>query len=183
VISIIILAFKAAVTCFVATTITLLVVQFAQAEEVGWYKVCSKVDDIDVCSVQNAIIDDTGQLVVAIALIAAKGNINRKSMQVTVPTGRFIPPGVVFQIDSGKEQQLPYAICMTDKCIAEVPFTDRTIRSMKNDGDLVVMSVSHVRQPNPIKMSLKGFSAAFNGSPVEPSELEKMRQEFQEANH
>ena len=58
----------------------------------GWFKACTKQEDVDICNVQNIITADTGQLMTGVSLIDIKGKVNRKVFQVTVPTGRMIPP-------------------------------------------------------------------------------------------
>ena len=68
----------------------------------GWFKACTKQEDIDICNVQNIMTAQTGQLVTGVSLIELKGKINRKVFQVTVPTGRLMPPGIGMQIDGGK---------------------------------------------------------------------------------
>ena len=47
--------------------------------------------------------------------------------QVTVPTGRLVPPGIGMQIDGGKTQKLDYVICFPDRCIAEAPLSDQLV--------------------------------------------------------
>ncbi len=59
----------------------------------GWFKVCAKQEDNDICNTQNVVTADSGQLLTAISLIDVKGKINRKIFQISVPSGRLIPPG------------------------------------------------------------------------------------------
>lgn len=63
-----------------------------QQQPQGWFRVCSKQQDIDVCNVQNILTAQTGQLVTGISLIELKGKVNRKVFQVSVPSGRMVPP-------------------------------------------------------------------------------------------
>ena len=74
----------------------------------GWFKACTKQEDVDICNVQNIVSASTGQVVTGISLLELKGKINRKVFQVTVPTGRLVPPGIGLQIDGGKAQKLDY---------------------------------------------------------------------------
>ncbi len=60
---------------------------------------------------QNIVAAANGQLVTGLSLIELKGKVNRKVFQVTVPTGRLVPPGIGLQIDGGKVQKLDYVIC------------------------------------------------------------------------
>jgi invasion protein IalB len=106
----------------------------------GWFKACTKQEDVDICNVQNIVDGDSGQLVTGVSLIELKGKVNRKVFQVTVPTGRLVPPGIGLQIDGGKAQKLDYVICFPDRCVAEVPLSDaaRRLRSRRvgTDADL-----------------------------------------------
>src|SRR5689334_7710409 len=65
----------------------------------GWFKACTKQQDIDVCNVQNIVTAQTGQLVTGVSLIEVKGKMNKKVFQVSVPSRRLVPPGIGLQID------------------------------------------------------------------------------------
>ena len=146
----------------------------------GWFKVCTKQEDNDVCIVQNLLTANNGQLITAVGLITVQGKVNRKIMQVSVPSARLIPPGIQMQIDGGKGVKLDYAICMPDKCVAEVPLSDATIASLKKGSEVVFTSANFQRAPNPIKMSLEGFTGVFDGEPIEQSKLEERQRLLQE---
>lgn len=146
----------------------------------GWFKVCTKQEDNDVCIVQNLLTANSGQLITAVGLITVSGKVNRKLMQVSVPSARMIPAGIGMQIDNGKAQKLDYAVCMPDKCVAEVPLTDSMISGLKKGTDVVFTSVNFQKAPNPIKISLNGFGAAFDGEPMEQSKLEERQKLLQE---
>ncbi len=171
-------AFAASVALAAAPSASLAQQQAAPPK--GWFKVCTKQEDNDVCIVQNLLTANSGQLITAVGLITVAGKTNRKIMQVSVPSARLIPPGVQMQIDGGKAQKLDYAICMPDKCVAEVPLTDQMISSLKKGGELVLTSVNFQRAPNPIKISLEGFTGVFDGEPIEQSQLEERRRLLQE---
>lgn len=152
----------------------------AQGANQGWFKVCTKQEDNDVCVVQNITAASTGQLLTAVGLILVEGKVNNKTLQVSVPSARTIPPGVNMQIDGGKAQRVPYSVCMPDKCVAQVPLTDAIVNSFKRGGEVVFTSVNFQRAPNPIKVSLKGFTDAFDGEPVAQSELQERQRLLQE---
>ncbi|MDO9415444.1 invasion associated locus B family protein [Pararhizobium sp.] len=146
----------------------------------GWFKVCTKQEDNDVCIVQNLLAANNGQLLTAVGLITVTGKVNRKILQVSVPSQRLIPIGVQMQIDGGKATKLDYAICMPDKCVAEVPLTDGVIANLKKGTEVVFTSVNFQRAPNPIKMSLQGFTGVFDGEPIEQSKLQERQRLLQE---
>lgn len=146
----------------------------------GWFKACTKQEDVDICNVQNIVTAGNGQLVTGVSLIDLRGKVNRKVFQVTVPTGRLVPPGIGLQIDGGKAQKLDYVICFPDRCVAEVPMTDQLVASFKKGSELTLTSVNFQNQPNPIKVSLQGFSGAFDGPAMQQSDLEDRQKKLQE---
>ncbi|CAM5346164.1 invasion protein IalB [Aquamicrobium terrae] len=146
----------------------------------GWFKACTKQEDVDICNVQNITTASTGQLITGISLIDLRGKVNRKVFQVTVPSGRMVPPGIALQIDGGKAQKLDYVICFPDRCVAEVPMTDQLVASFKKGSELTLTSVNFQNQPNPIKISLQGFSGAFDGPAMQQSDLEDRQKKLQE---
>jgi invasion protein IalB len=152
----------------------------AQGANQGWYKTCTKQEDNDVCIVQNIVTAPTGQLLTAVGLINVTGKVNRMIMQVTVPTARLIQPGVNLQVDGGQAQRVEYAICMPETCVAEIPLTDSMVSSFKKGGELVLTSVNYQRTPNPLKISLEGFTQAWDGDPIAQSELQERQRLLQE---
>jgi invasion protein IalB len=154
--------------------------QQAQQTPQGWFKICDKQEDSNVCSVRNVQTANTGQLITAVALVVVTGKINRKFMQVSVPPARLIPPGVLMQVDGSKGTKLEYGVCMPDLCIAEMPLTDAIISNMKKGHEVVFTSVNFQRMPNPIKMSLEGFTGVFDGPAMEQSKLVERQKLLQE---
>ncbi|TKT79323.1 invasion associated locus B family protein [Aquamicrobium sp. LC103] len=146
----------------------------------GWFKACSKQEDVDICNVQNIMVADSGQLLTGVSLIEVKGKVNRKVFQITVPSGRMVPPGIGLQIDGGKAQKIDYVICLPDRCIAEGQMSDELVNSFKRGSELTLTSVNFQNQPNPIKMTLSGFTGAFDGEALQQSDLEDRQRKIQE---
>ncbi|MBA8902595.1 MULTISPECIES: invasion associated locus B family protein [unclassified Phyllobacterium] len=146
----------------------------------GWFKVCSKQEENDICNTQNIVTADSGQLLTAVNLIEIKGKVNRKIFQVSVPTGRLIAPGVGLQINGGKTQKIDFAICFPDRCISEVPMSDELVASFKKGNQLTLTSVNFQNKPNPINVALTGFSQAFDGPGLQQSEIENRQKTLQE---
>ncbi|QPB21373.1 invasion associated locus B family protein [Rhizobium sp. 007] len=155
--------------------------QAAGAPRLGWYKTCSKQEDNDICVVQNLILANGGQLVTAVGLISISGKVNRKILQVSVPTARLIPPGIMMQVDNNKGQKLDYAVCLPDKCTAEIPLTDAMIAGLKKGSDVIFTSINFRRAPNPIKISLEGFTGAYDGEAVSPNKLAESQKSLQDS--
>jgi invasion protein IalB len=164
---------------FVATATLPAAAQQAQAPQ-GWFKACSKQEDVDVCNVQNIMTANTGQLLTAVSLIELKGKINRKIFQVSVPSGRLVPPGIGLQIDGGKAQKVDYVICFPDRCVAEAALTDQMVASFKKGGELVLTSVNFQNQQNAIKVSLQGFTGAYDGEALQQADIEARQKALQD---
>ncbi len=146
----------------------------------GWFKACAKQQDVDICNVQNIVSASTGQIVTGISMLELKGKINKKLFQVTVPTGRLVPPGIGLQIDGGKTQKLDYVLCFPDRCIAEAQLSDALVASFKKGSDLTLTSVNSQNQPNPVKISLNGFTGAYDGPAMQQSDIEDRQKKLQE---
>jgi len=146
----------------------------------GWFKACTKQEDIDVCNVQYLLRADSGQLLMSVNLIEVKGKVNRRVLQIAVPTGRLIPPGVGLQIDTGTTQKIDYAICVPDRCVAEAQLTDEIVNSFKRGSELTLTSVNFQNQPNPMKVTLKGFTGAFDGEPLQQADLDERQKKLEE---
>ena len=145
----------------------------------GWFKACSKQEDVDICNVQNIVMADTGQMITGISMIELKGKVNRKVFQVSVPSGRMVPPGIGLQIDGGKAQKLDYVICFPDRCVAEAQLSDAMVASFKKGSELTLTSVNFQNQPNPVKVSLQGFTGAYDGEPIKQADLQDRQKKLE----
>jgi len=146
----------------------------------GWFKVCAKQDKNDICNTQFQSVASTGQVVTAISLIDVKGDVNRRVFQVTVPSGRLIPVGIKLRIDDKQETTLPFLYCFPQSCIAEVKLDDALVKVLKAGGGLTVTSTNVQQQPNPIEITLDGFTAAYDGPPIQQEELANRQRELQD---
>lgn len=146
----------------------------------GWFKACTKQEDVDVCNVQFLERASSGQLLTSVNLIQVSGKVNRRVLQIAVPTGRLIPPGIGLQIDNGSTQKIEYAICLPDRCVAEAQLTDEIVSSLKRGSKLTLTSVNFQNQPNPIDVTLQGFTNAFDGEPLQQSDLDERQKKLEE---
>lgn len=155
--------------------------QAQQAQGPSWAKICSKVGETDICNVQYSIVTSTGQLVTGVNLLQSKGQTNRRLFQVAVPSGRIIPEGIKVQIDNGKVNTLPYSLCLPDRCLAEIQLSEVLVSALKGGGELTLTSTNFRNQKNPVKVTLKGFTKAFDGPPLKRSEVEDRNKALQDA--
>ena len=137
--------------------------QSAQSQQ-GWAKICSKVGETDVCNVKYDVITNTGQLVTGVNLLQSKGKTNRRIFQVAVPSGRYIPEGIKVQIDNGNVNTLPYSLCLPDRCLAEIQLSEGLVNALKAGGELTLTSTNYRAAKNPVKVTLRGFTASASAS-------------------
>ncbi|AJY46912.1 invasion associated locus B family protein [Martelella endophytica] len=147
----------------------------------GWFKTCNDNGSNKVCIVQNYARAENGQILTAVGLIRPEGGSGQAMIQVTVPTFRLIPAGVGVQIDTSAPQKLDYAVCTNEQCIAQAPLTDAMINAMKRGGKVTFTSVNLRQQPNPVELTLSGFTAAFDGDPISQPDLVESQRNLDES--
>lgn len=151
-----------------------------QAAPQGWFKVCSKQESNDICNTQIRSVASTGQIITAISLIEIKGAVNRSLFQITVPSGRLIPAGIKLKIDGKRDTTLPYVYCFPERCLAEVNLDAALVQLLKNGGNLKVTSTNFQNKENPIDLTLSGFTAAYDGPPLQQNQLADQNKKLQE---
>ncbi|WP_273718327.1 MULTISPECIES: invasion associated locus B family protein [Bartonella] len=153
----------------------------AQTLSQGWYKVCSKQHDVDICNTMNTVLSNTGQPLTAFNLVEIKGKQNEKRIGIQVPTGRFLPEGVHIQIGDGFSKKIPYIICNGPSCIANDVLDDKLIAAMKSGTKMVVTTVNFRGSANPIEFSLNGFTTAYTGPGMEEKDFQQEQIKLQQA--
>ncbi len=146
----------------------------------GWYKACSDQGESRICNVQYQVVASTGQVVTSINLAEITGQVERRVFQITVPTGRLIPPGVELAVDGKKGTAIPYSFCTPRICAAEVKLDDNLVGVLKSGGEMVVTSTNFQGKKNPINVTLEGFTAAYDGPPIKQDELAERQKKLQE---
>ena len=174
----------AAATIVAGATVATVATHDAQAQTTlrsnGWYKACSDQGNNKICNVQYQAVASTGQVVTSINLAEISGEISRKVFQITVPTGRAIPPGIELQVDGKKATKIPYAFCTPRVCAAEVKLDDELVGILKAGGELIITSVNFQGKTNPIPVTLQGFTAAYDGDPIKREDLKTRQQQLAE---
>ncbi|MEM9278145.1 MAG: invasion associated locus B family protein [Pseudomonadota bacterium] len=144
----------------------------------GWYKACSDQGNSKICNVQYQAVASTGQVVTSVNLAEISGEVERRVFQITVPTGRLIPPGIELQVDGKKANSVPYTFCTPRICAAEVTLNDELVGILKAGGEMVLTSTNFQGKKNPIPVTLSGFTAAYDGPPIQQEELQSRQQQL-----
>ena len=137
----------------------------------GWAKYCNKEEDVDICNVQVEMRAATGQPLLMVQLIEMKGKINRAALRVSTPVARLLPAGIQVQVDSNKPTKIEFATCFQEVCVADAPLTDAIIASFKKGTELTLTTHNYQNQPNPMKISLAGFTGVYDGPPLEQPDI------------
>lgn len=143
----------------------------AQAPGNGWAKYCNKEEDIDICNVQIELRAQTGQPLLMVQLIEMKGKVNRAALRVTTPVARYLPAGIAMQVDANKATKLDFATCFQEVCVADAPLTDAIVAAFKKGTELTMTTHNYQNQPNPMKISLAGFTGVYDGPALEQPDI------------
>lgn len=153
----------------------------AQGMPQGWFKVCSKQQDVNICNTLNNVMSETGQLLTVVNLIEFSGGQAQKRIRVTVPTNRYLPDGVQVQVGDGPVKKIPYIFCVGPTCVADDELDNATIDAMKKGQKLTVTSVNFRGDINPIDVSLNGFTVSYTGPGMQQKDFEAEQRKMQEA--
>lgn len=150
-----------------------------------WLKVCGKEGDgkTEVCSTTSYITADAGNVVGEVRIFEARQDKEtRRIFEALIPPGFLIQPGVNLVIDNPKEPVAGrYRICFPNACLTEVQVNDELLNKMKKGNQLTFFAANAQGQWVPAKVSLSGFTKAFDGQPLDPKEYESRREKFQES--
>ncbi len=133
----------------------------------GWYKVCSKTEVGNVCNVQFQVQSQDKQLLTGVNLIEIDGENKRRIFRIIVPSGRSLPPGIQLSVDGKKSAAIPYIFCRPRVCSAEVVLNDALVKVFKAGGALDVSTIDFQSNQQSIPITLKGFTAAYDGPPLD----------------
>ena len=144
----------------------------------GWYKLCSKQAANEICNVQFNISGQSGRAVASVNLLQIKGKVNQEVFQIAVPSARFITAGIKMRIDGGRENTIPYSVCMPQRCLAETRLTPPLVNALKAGSKISLVTTNFQRQKNPLTVSLTGFTKAFTGAPLKRDDYARRQTEL-----
>ncbi|HUG62597.1 MAG TPA: invasion associated locus B family protein [Methylomirabilota bacterium] len=147
----------------------------------GWVKLCGKdpAGTKEVCFVQRELRTDSGQFLASAGVRGVEGEA-RKILLVQTPVGMLIQPGMRVQVDKGKQEAAKYTICFPNACFAELPVDDAFVASLKRGNELIITTLNQAAKGVNFKLSLSGFTAAFDGPSIDTAALQRQQQQLQE---
>ncbi|MHA1523013.1 MAG: invasion associated locus B family protein [Alphaproteobacteria bacterium] len=134
-----------------------------------WSKRCFKQGGKTVCLTlidrYAARADGQPIWLAAAALREVQGEKN-KAFTVRVPLGVYLQNGLIYSIDKGKAQRVPFSVCIRQGCQAIFPATPALLKSLKTGGEFRMQLTGGNGKNIQISLTLKGFTKAYNGTPV-----------------
>lgn len=152
----------------------------AQAQEKpvdlsGWKKFCGKQKNgTEQCDILLQVVDQQNRPVAGIKLTQLKGK--PAFIVFSVPTAIYLPPGLRFKIDDGKNQAAVYEVCMPNACFARTKADAALIKALKKGSNLTLTLLNTQRRPFNVPVPLKGFTAVYDGKPMDPKVLQQALQ-------
>ncbi len=117
------------------------------------------------CGLYQLLKDDQGIDVAEINMRRLpKGGKAAAGVDFASPLGSLLTAQVVMRVDSGKAKRYPYNWCERLGCFARFGLTHAEIKNMKKGvkATITIAAISDPKKPINLKMSLKGFTAAWN---------------------
>ncbi len=136
-----------------------------QARASGWFKTCDERDESKICNVQFRVLAGNGANLTTLNLVEITGKVERRVFQIVVPTGRSLPQGIQIRVDGKQATSIPYLYCRPQGCNAEVRLDDSLVNIFKRGGGLEITTINFQGKENPVPVTLKGFTAAYDGPP------------------
>jgi invasion protein IalB len=109
---------------------------------------------------------DTGQIAIRVDLIEREGDPVAR-LQIFVPPGSFLQPGIKLTVDQGSAMQIPYVICLTNGCVAGSVANAGLIHDLESGRMLALETVNSNVVGMTTSLPLKEFANVHQGAPAQ----------------
>jgi invasion protein IalB len=154
-----------------------------EGTELGnWIKICAEDQEVEggeACLVTQEVRTEDGEFLASVS-VRDMPEGDGKNLMVAVPPGTLLQPGLRVQVDEGEQEAGQYVICLPNACYGELEIGDDFITEMKRGQNLIVSVINNQGQPVGIGLTLIGFTAGYDGPPVDTELLARERQRLQE---
>ncbi|WP_372421861.1 invasion associated locus B family protein [Salinarimonas chemoclinalis] len=156
-----------------------------EPSQTGWTKLCGEDQGsgAQICYTTRDFISDQGQPVLAVAIYdidAPEGQEDQLVARFLMPLGLLLQPGIRFAADQNAATNGAYAVCFPNGCFAEAQVTQQMVDQMKAGANLNISVQNQNAQVVTFQVPLDGFTAGWDGDPVDPAELEAQQRRLQE---
>ncbi|MBT9383786.1 invasion associated locus B family protein [Pseudooceanicola sp. CBS1P-1] len=147
---------------------------YTKGKEGDWTIQCVKTDkEKDPCHMVQVLKGEEGNSVAEITIfrVPAGNGPAIAGANVIVPLETLLPAGVLVNVDGSADKKYPFATCTQVGCVARVGLAQDDLNALKK-GKVANVTIRPFSRPDvtvPLKMSLSGFTAAFDQTTVEPA--------------
>jgi invasion protein IalB len=135
-----------------------------------WRKLCFKATQEAgskmVCRTTMNGRWETGQIAIRVDLIEREGDPVAR-LQIFVPPGSFLQPGIKLTVDRGSPMQIPYVICLTNGCVAGSVANASLIHDLESGQMLALETVNSNVLSVTNSLPLKEFAEVHQGAPAQ----------------
>jgi invasion protein IalB len=135
-----------------------------------WRKICFKATQEAgskmVCRTTMNGQWDTGQIAIRVDLIEREGDPVAR-LQIFVPPGSFLQPGIKLTVDQGSSMQIPYVICLTNGCVAGSVANAALIHDLESGQTLALETVNSNVVGVTNSLPLNEFAKVHQGAPAQ----------------
>lgn|SRR5262245_61156269 len=147
----------------------------------SWRKLCFRATQETgskmICRTTISGKWDTGQTVLKVDLIEQEDNPAAR-LQIFVPAGLFLQPGIKATVDNGSAMHVPYVICLANGCVAGTVAEPAFVREMEAARTLALETIN----PNVLTivatLPLDDFAKVHQGAPAQIFE-QKLEQDWE----
>ncbi len=132
-----------------------------------WQKFCFKPGGAKmVCRTTISGTFETRQPAVRLYLTEREGDSNAR-LQLFLPVGLYMPPGVKLTVDKGTAHKIPFTWCLTNTCIAGDLANPALIRELEAGKSLTLEVVDTNMLAVTTSLPLAQFAAVRKGAPAQ----------------
>jgi invasion protein IalB len=133
----------------------------------SWKKVCFRgaqgADTKMVCRTSIEGRSDLGQIVLRVDLIDRE-DASATRLQIFLPVGLFLQPGIRLSVEKGATQNVPYTICLTNGCVAATVADPGLLRELESGRTLSLEAVNANVVTVAATLPLDSFAQARQGA-------------------
>jgi invasion protein IalB len=132
-----------------------------------WQKLCFKPGGAKmICRTTISGAFETGQIAVRVYVTEREGDSGAR-VQLFLPVGLYMPPGVKLSVDKGMAHKIPFTWCLTNTCIAGDLAKPALLRELEAGKNLTVEVVDTNLLAVTTSLPLGQFGAVRKGTPAQ----------------
>jgi invasion protein IalB len=159
------------------------------AIQTPWVKLCDNVPTDErtppttkkLCMVVQETRAENGQMLASVQIRELEGE--RPRLIIAVPVGMSLQPGIRVVLEGGQgaaqPQAMRYEVCLPNACFAQMEMQPDFLNRMKRSNNMNIQVVNMNNRAISLGMSLQGFSASYDGQPVDPKAYEESQRRLQ----